>query len=59
LTPAGEKLLAEMQALYEAELERHLTPLTTEEAELITTALRKVTGSTCDAASETETATVR
>jgi DNA-binding MarR family transcriptional regulator len=49
LTPAGEQLLAEMQAVYESELERHLARLTEEEAELITAALHKVTGSTCEA----------
>jgi DNA-binding MarR family transcriptional regulator len=49
LTPAGEKMLEEMQAVYEAELEQHLRLLSAEEAELITTALRKVTGSTCNA----------
>ena len=56
LTPAGEKMLAEMQAVYETELERHLRTLTPEEAELITSALQKVTGSTCDAAGETAAA---
>ena len=50
LTPAGEQLLAEMQLVYEAELERHLRALSPQEADLITTALHKVTGSTCDAA---------
>jgi DNA-binding MarR family transcriptional regulator len=50
LTPAGEKMLQEMQAVYEAELERHLRSLTNEEAELIAAALQKVTGSTCEAA---------
>jgi DNA-binding MarR family transcriptional regulator len=48
LTPAGEKMLEEMQAVYEAELEQHLRLLSAEEADLITTALQKVTGSTCD-----------
>jgi DNA-binding MarR family transcriptional regulator len=48
LTPAGEKMLEEMQAVYEAELERHLSSLSDEEAQLITAALQKVTGSTCD-----------
>ena len=52
LTPTGEKLLAEMQAVYEGELERHLTALTPDEAELITIALQRVTGSTCDAETE-------
>jgi len=50
LTPAGERMLQEMQVVYEAELERHLAPLSVEEAELITAALHKVTGSTCDSA---------
>jgi DNA-binding MarR family transcriptional regulator len=49
LTPAGEKMLEEMQAVYESELEQHLKLLSAEEAELITAALHKVTGSTCDA----------
>jgi DNA-binding MarR family transcriptional regulator len=50
LTRAGERMLGEMQAVYEAELERHLRSLTNEEAELIAAALQKVTGSTCEAA---------
>ena len=50
LTPAGEQMLEEMQAVYEAELEQHLRLLSAEEATLITTALHKVTGSTCDGA---------
>jgi DNA-binding MarR family transcriptional regulator len=51
ITPTGEKLLAEMQAVYGGELERHLATISPEEAELITAALQKVTGSTCDAES--------
>jgi DNA-binding MarR family transcriptional regulator len=51
LTPAGAKMLEEMKTVYEGEVERHLKSLTTEEAELITAALQKVTGSTCDQAS--------
>jgi len=51
LTPAGAKMLEEMQAVYEGEVERHLGSLTAEEAELITAALQQVTGSTCDQAS--------
>src|SRR5437763_1710770 len=35
LTAAGERMLAEMQGVYEAELERHLSALSGEEAELI------------------------
>lgn len=50
LTPRGERMLEEMEAVYEAELERHLRTLTGEEATLISAALQKVTGSTCDAA---------
>jgi DNA-binding MarR family transcriptional regulator len=50
LTPAGERMLEEMRGVYEAELEQHLRVLSTEEAELITAALQKVTGSTCDGA---------
>ena len=50
LTPAGEKMLKEMQLVYEAELEQHLGRLSPEEAELITGALGKITGSTCDSA---------
>lgn len=56
LTPTGEELLAEMRAVYEGELERHLAGLTEDEAQLITAALHKVTGSTCDA--EARAATV-
>lgn len=50
LTPAGERMLEEMRAVYERELERHLRGLSREDAELITAALQTVTGSTCDAA---------
>jgi DNA-binding MarR family transcriptional regulator len=49
LTPAGERMLEEMQTVYEAELQRHLSALTSEDAELIATALGKVTGSVCEA----------
>jgi hypothetical protein len=41
-----------MSGVYEAELERHLRRLTSEEAELITAALQRVTGSTCEGGSE-------
>jgi DNA-binding MarR family transcriptional regulator len=51
LTPAGTKMLEEMQTVYEGEVERHLSSLTAAEAELITAALQQVTGSTCDQAS--------
>jgi DNA-binding MarR family transcriptional regulator len=50
LTPAGERMLAEMRAVYAAEVERHLGALSAEEAELVRVALEKVTASTCDAA---------
>ena len=53
LTAAGEKMLAEMQVVYEGELERHLRTLSTEEAALIAAALEKVTGSTCDGTPQT------
>jgi DNA-binding MarR family transcriptional regulator len=49
LTPAGEKMLEEMRAVYEEELTRHLGMLSAEEADLVAAALEKVTGSTCDA----------
>jgi DNA-binding MarR family transcriptional regulator len=52
LTGAGEEMLEEMQLVYEAELERHLSALSGEEAELITVALDKVTSSTCDGATD-------
>lgn len=48
LTPAGERMLEEMRTAYAGEVERHLGTLTAEEAELISAALEKVTGSTCD-----------
>jgi DNA-binding MarR family transcriptional regulator len=49
LTPAGEKMLEEMRAVCEGELDRHLRAMSADEADLIRTALEKVTGSTCDA----------
>src|SRR5215218_4594808 len=39
LTPAGERILAQMRAAYAAEVERHLRALTTEQARLVTAAL--------------------
>lgn len=48
LTPAGEEMLEEMRAVYETELEHHLRTLSAEEAELITSALSKITASTCE-----------
>lgn len=50
LTPAGERMLSEMRAVYEAELDRHLNVLSSEEAEVIARTMRAVTGSTCDGA---------
>lgn len=48
LTPAGERMLEEMRAVYALELERHLTSVSGEEAELIIEVLGRVTASTCD-----------
>ncbi|MFL5864526.1 MAG: MarR family winged helix-turn-helix transcriptional regulator [Solirubrobacteraceae bacterium] len=59
LTPAGDSMLEDMRAVYEAELERDLRALTSEEAELISATLQKVTASTCEsekAAAETASA---
>jgi DNA-binding MarR family transcriptional regulator len=50
LTPAGESMLEEMRAVYAAELEQHLRMLSSEEAEMVSAALSKVTASTCEAA---------
>jgi DNA-binding MarR family transcriptional regulator len=55
LTPAGERILDEMEAVYATEVERHLAALSSEEAEVITAALEKVTGSTCRDADGTAT----
>jgi DNA-binding MarR family transcriptional regulator len=52
LTPAGERMLQEMQAAYAAEVGRHVSTLTPEEAKLLTAALEKVTASTCDEAAD-------
>ena len=38
-----------MREVCEGELDRHLRAMSAEEADLIKTALEKVTGSTCDA----------
>jgi DNA-binding MarR family transcriptional regulator len=48
LTPAGRRMLKEMRSVYAAEVSRHLASVTGSEAELITSALGRVTGSTCD-----------
>ena len=50
LTPAGERMLEEMRETYAAEVARHLSRLSAEEAKLLTAALEKVTASTCDEA---------
>jgi DNA-binding MarR family transcriptional regulator len=52
LTPAGARMLAEMRAVYDAEVERHLGALSPQEAEQIAAALQRVTGATCDGAAE-------
>ena len=56
LTPAGERMVEEMQGVYVAEVERHLSALSAEEANLVATALDKVTESTCDKALSAESA---
>jgi len=48
LTPAGERMLEEMRAVYAAEVGRHLASVSAEEAKLLTEALARVTGSTCE-----------
>jgi DNA-binding MarR family transcriptional regulator len=48
LTPAGDKILEEMRAVYAAEVERHLGGLTREQADAVTAALEWVTASTCN-----------
>lgn len=47
LTPAGRRMLAEMQIVYENEVERHLGRLGAEEAALVADALGRVTAATC------------
>jgi DNA-binding MarR family transcriptional regulator len=56
LTPAGERMLEEMQGVYVAEVERHLGALSAEEADLVAAALSKVTESTCDNALSAQSA---
>ena len=48
LTPAGEKILDEMEVAYEIEVSRYLDALDPEQAELIAKGLAKVTDKTCD-----------
>jgi DNA-binding MarR family transcriptional regulator len=48
LTPAGEKMLEEMRAVYDSELERYLGTLSADEAELVSAALGKVTAGICE-----------
>jgi DNA-binding MarR family transcriptional regulator len=50
LTPAGERMLEEMRETYAAEVGRHLSRLSADEAKLLTAALQRVTASTCDEA---------
>jgi DNA-binding MarR family transcriptional regulator len=50
LTHAGERMLEVIQTAYTAEVERHLSALTAEEAKIITAALEKVTGGVCNEA---------
>ena len=49
LTPAGERMLAEMRSVYEEEIERHLSGLSCEQAEQIRAGLETITQSTCPA----------
>jgi DNA-binding MarR family transcriptional regulator len=56
LTPPGQKILAEMRAVYAAEVERHLSALSGSEAKLLAGALEKVTARTCDTATSEVTA---
>ena len=58
LTPAGESMVEEMRAVYAAEVERHLTSVSTEEAELLAEVLTRVSDSTCDAEGADGTQTV-
>ncbi len=58
LTPAGDGMLAEMRTVYVAEVERHLSTLSAHEAELLTSALGRVAGSTCAEAGAAEAAAV-
>jgi hypothetical protein len=50
LTPAGERILGDMEAAYADEIARHLAALTPEEATQVSAALEKVSSSVCDAA---------
>lgn len=56
LTPAGQRMLEQMEAVHDVELERYLVGLSHEEAQLIVQALQKVVGSTCARATETAAA---
>ncbi|HEX5308876.1 MAG TPA: MarR family transcriptional regulator [Solirubrobacteraceae bacterium] len=47
LTATGSSMLAEMRAVYDAEVERHLRTLSPQESQLIAIALQRVAGSTC------------
>jgi DNA-binding MarR family transcriptional regulator len=52
LTPAGATMLAEMRAVYEGEVERHLSALSTEEAGMVAATLGKMTATTCAEAAQ-------
>jgi DNA-binding MarR family transcriptional regulator len=56
LTAAGDGMLTEMRTVYVAEVERHLSTLSAHEADLLTSALGRVTGSTCAGAGDAEAA---
>jgi DNA-binding MarR family transcriptional regulator len=58
LTPAGERIVEEMRAVYAAEVERHLASVSTEEAELLAEVLNRVTSNTCDAEAAEGTQTI-
>jgi DNA-binding MarR family transcriptional regulator len=52
LTDAGDRMVEEMRVVYRSEVERYLRGVSGEEADLIASALTRVTGSTCDAEGE-------
>ena len=56
LTPAGERMLEEMREIYRAEIARHWSRVSPEDAKLVTAALMAVTGSTCSDAGDEEAA---
>jgi DNA-binding MarR family transcriptional regulator len=56
LTPAGERMLEEMREVYRAEIARHWSGISAEDARVVTAALMRVTGSTCSDAGDEEAA---